>query len=268
MNYTKLYDNLINTAIRDNRVKSDTDYYELHHIIPRCLNGSDLNENLVLLTAREHFLAHWMLTKIYKNDYRLIYAFNRFSQTNKGLRGQRSRLYKYAREKYIFALKHNDEWKIKMSRTLSKLIWIKNKITGDCLRISKDSLDDFIKEGFELGRIIKNRKKHSQKGKLAMSRARQGIILSKLHKENISKSIKNRLWINNKKICKFVSKEEAETLYKDGWKKGRIKSKNTFGQNKGKKWINKDGIIKGIFPYNLMMYLESGWKLGKGIKVK
>lgn len=268
MNYIKLYDALIINSIKKNRIRLDDKYYENHHILPRCLGGNDNPENLVLLTLREHFLAHWILTKIYKNDFRLMYAFNRFNQSNRGLRGCKSRLYKYAREKYIFALKHNDEWKIKMAKSMSKLIWIKNKITGECLRISEESLDDFIKEGFELGRIIKNRKPHSQKGKLAMSKARQGIVLSKLHKENISKAIKNRLWINNKKICKFVSKEEAKNLYKCGWINGRIKSKNIFGQNKGKKWINKDGIIKGIFPHDLIMYLESGWKLGKGIKVK
>lgn len=42
-----------------------SNYYENHHIIPRSLNGSNSSENLVLLTAREHFICHWLLVKIF-----------------------------------------------------------------------------------------------------------------------------------------------------------------------------------------------------------
>ena len=38
-------------------------YKERHHIIPRSLGGEDTEENLVELTAREHFICHWLLTK-------------------------------------------------------------------------------------------------------------------------------------------------------------------------------------------------------------
>ena len=38
-------------------------YYELHHIVPRSLGGSDDKSNLVALTARQHFVAHWMLAR-------------------------------------------------------------------------------------------------------------------------------------------------------------------------------------------------------------
>ncbi len=39
-------------------------YSERHHITPRSLGGADEARNLVLLTFREHFLAHWLLTKM------------------------------------------------------------------------------------------------------------------------------------------------------------------------------------------------------------
>jgi hypothetical protein len=38
-------------------------YTESHHILPRSLGGSDAPDNLVDLTAREHFICHWLLTK-------------------------------------------------------------------------------------------------------------------------------------------------------------------------------------------------------------
>jgi len=39
-------------------------YTEKHHIIPRSLGGNNDKENLVVLTAREHFICHWLLTKM------------------------------------------------------------------------------------------------------------------------------------------------------------------------------------------------------------
>jgi hypothetical protein len=37
--------------------------HENHHVIPRSLGGSDSSSNIVALTYKEHFLAHWLLTK-------------------------------------------------------------------------------------------------------------------------------------------------------------------------------------------------------------
>ena len=72
MNYEKVYYSIINYALRKEisgqRWKGDGKYYELHHIIPRCLNGIDDKKNLVLLTPREHFICHWLLFKRFKND--------------------------------------------------------------------------------------------------------------------------------------------------------------------------------------------------------
>jgi len=62
--YTKIYNNLISIAINSNRVKSDKCYYESHHIIPTALGGSNEVKNVVLLTAREHFISHWLLWKM------------------------------------------------------------------------------------------------------------------------------------------------------------------------------------------------------------
>jgi hypothetical protein len=72
MNYQLHYDLLINRAISENRKKlKRTDeqyiYYEKHHIIPKCMVGSDEKKNLVLLSGREHFIAHKLLAKQHKN---------------------------------------------------------------------------------------------------------------------------------------------------------------------------------------------------------
>jgi hypothetical protein len=43
-------------------------YYERHHIIPKCMEGTNDWWNIVNLTFREHFLVHWLLTKMTSGD--------------------------------------------------------------------------------------------------------------------------------------------------------------------------------------------------------
>jgi len=73
MNYQKLYDKLIETRKTRELIKERG--YEIHHIIPRCLGGTDEKDNLIKLTVREHFIAHWILTKIYPNISKIHYGF-------------------------------------------------------------------------------------------------------------------------------------------------------------------------------------------------
>lgn len=72
--YTKWYFQLIFRA--QTRILPRTDYRERHHIIPKSLGGSDNSENLVPLTAREHFICHWLLTKMLTGKERspMVYA--------------------------------------------------------------------------------------------------------------------------------------------------------------------------------------------------
>lgn len=71
MNYQKIYTQIIEKA-KNRTIES---YTERHHVIPRCLGGSDDLENIVALTAREHFICHWLLSRMYPNDIRLAHAF-------------------------------------------------------------------------------------------------------------------------------------------------------------------------------------------------
>lgn len=93
MNYNKHYNLLIKKAKSEKRKKGST-YYEKHHIIPRSEGGSDLKENLVLLTAREHYLAHWLLFRENPTKQRAC-AFWRMNTKNSTLS---SRGYKEVRK--------------------------------------------------------------------------------------------------------------------------------------------------------------------------
>lgn len=59
--YQDWYDRIIDRAQNREIPKC---YTEVHHIRPRSLGGGNHPENLARLTYREHFLVHWLLTKI------------------------------------------------------------------------------------------------------------------------------------------------------------------------------------------------------------
>jgi hypothetical protein len=66
MNYLKIYCNLIRKA--ENRV-SPEGYIEKHHTFPKSIFGK--NKRIVILTAREHYIAHALLERIYIKRYGL-----------------------------------------------------------------------------------------------------------------------------------------------------------------------------------------------------
>jgi hypothetical protein len=57
--YRRWYDALMQRAV--GRVLDG--YGERHHVVPRALGGGNTASNIVALTYREHFLAHWLLPK-------------------------------------------------------------------------------------------------------------------------------------------------------------------------------------------------------------
>jgi hypothetical protein len=74
--YSKWYFDIISTA--QTRTE-DLLYFEKHHILPKSLGGKNNKENLVKLTAREHFICHWLLTKMVSNTKHRYQMWNAFS---------------------------------------------------------------------------------------------------------------------------------------------------------------------------------------------
>lgn len=95
MNYKKIYDSLITKA----KNRETLEYTEKHHVLPRCMGGSDEHSNLVRLTAREHYIAHWLLAKAYRSR-KLVFAWRSMAMDPLGKR-YTSHSFKYAREAWI-----------------------------------------------------------------------------------------------------------------------------------------------------------------------
>lgn len=83
--YTNWYYAIVNRA-KDRPKKG---YTEGHHIIPRCLGGDNSKDNLVRLTAREHFICHQLLVKMVASEHRSKLALAATKMWQKGKNQQR-----------------------------------------------------------------------------------------------------------------------------------------------------------------------------------
>jgi hypothetical protein len=117
-------------------------YCERHHIKPRSLGGSDKKSNVVLLTYREHFLAHWLLTKIFKGLAlrKMQHAFFRMSQkTSRGDgRGIAGWQYAVARRAKAASMIGNKGWAKNYQNTKGRKLSAdhREKLTGPNPKIS------------------------------------------------------------------------------------------------------------------------------------
>lgn len=78
MDYRHIYDDLVKSRQQQTTY---SEYHEIHHIIPRSEGGTNDKSNLVNLTAREHYIAHLLLAKIYSDSK--MYSAITFMQTSR-----------------------------------------------------------------------------------------------------------------------------------------------------------------------------------------
>jgi hypothetical protein len=95
MNYKKIYNNIINNAQKRSKIEG---YSEKHHIIPVCMKGMSCLKNIVKLTAREHYVCHWLLVKIYPKEWKLYFAFFQMTKKHNHERIINSRQFETARK--------------------------------------------------------------------------------------------------------------------------------------------------------------------------
>jgi hypothetical protein len=112
---------------------------ENHHVIPRCIGGTDDPLNIVRLSYREHYIAHYLLAKIY-NDDKLWFAFNMMRRVCDG----KSVLYESARKYIIAAISRCNTGRLRsesdrqlMSEQRRGMVVVKDN-TGNMFRVNVD----------------------------------------------------------------------------------------------------------------------------------
>ena len=73
--YYKQYNKLIDKCIQMESEGYPNDMYtEVHHILPKCMGGTNKKNNLVRMPVRYHIFAHIFLMKAFPNNNKLSYA--------------------------------------------------------------------------------------------------------------------------------------------------------------------------------------------------
>lgn len=156
MDYKKVYDNIIQRRIET--PISETEYGEKHHIIPRSLGGTDEPNNLVKLTAREHFICHALLAEIYESEsvewIKMNHAFMMMkaeSEDHGGHRYINSRLYELKRKDFskVMSYVQNGSKNSQYGK-----VWICNLLLEQSIRVDKSELDFYLEAGWKKGRVI------------------------------------------------------------------------------------------------------------------
>ena len=153
MNYSKIYKNIIQNRIQNPVID---DYTECHHIIPKSLGGSDNQSNLVNLLAREHFICHLLLTKIYQEGttewIKMIKAFMRmYSKNCFQHRYSNNKWYEYLRINFSKAQSLNQKGQ---NNSQYGNCWVSNLKTKECKSIKQNELQQYLNEGWIKKRII------------------------------------------------------------------------------------------------------------------
>lgn len=108
MNYNETYLSLI----EQHQVHDVGMYGEWHHIVPRCMGGTDSTENLVRISARAHYIAHLLLVKMYPGNNKLIYAANMMTWNSENTKRIGNRKYEWLRKlhKNAASLDQYERW--------------------------------------------------------------------------------------------------------------------------------------------------------------
>jgi hypothetical protein len=217
MEYAKHYNNLMIRA----KQRKLTGYKERHHVLPKCLGGGNEKDNIVELTAEEHFVAHKLLVMMHPGNSKLLYSAVSMTKGNNKQAGRScNKLYGWLKREWQLrdpwnkGKKASGEARRKMSearrgkkfgprseetkRKMSEASKGRKKSSEHCATLSR------VRTGKKL-------KPHSDetKRKIAESnrRVKQGItpayMLTPEYKQALSEQMK-RVWAERKQLSNIL----------------------------------------------------------------
>ena len=281
MNYQAIYQSIVEKA----KIRVCDCKTERHHIIPRCMGGTNDSGNLVDLTLREHYIAHQLLCRIYPENQKLWWAaWMMMNRTKRWC----SRL--YAKTRVNLVVSEATREKIRQAN-LGKIR------SPEAIEKQRNAIKPLAQT-----EEWKERTRQTHKGRpkpktddhrRKLSEANQGKPLSEERRLIIAEQQKglkqiekngHKLRIPPNQIDEYLSKG-----YTLGWEdnKQRLRtcrlgttnskesnesrSKTLMGRpspTKGKVWITDRTTTKCLPPDEITAYLESGWVLGRIIHGK
>lgn len=201
-----------------NRTKSrvSTGYTEKHHIIPKSCGGNNSKDNLVALTAKEHFICHLLLTKAVSNEYRfkMVYAFHGLkARQPKQIRYKSKleitgKLYQKLREELSLIKKSKDPWN-KGKKGL-QVAWNKGVSPSDetkqKIREARAKQDMSYRKGVSPGQEQREKISNTLKGNVPWNKGKSGTGFGNLktnpmkNPDSIKKMLETRKANKEKKL--------------------------------------------------------------------
>lgn len=189
--YKPHYEKLINRA----KTRVIEGYVEKHHIVPKCLGGSNDKSNLVKLTAEEHYVAHQLLVKMLPENKKLIHAAILMTSKSCDLKRSKNKSYgwlKKLRNESLIGHEVSEATRIKISKGhLGRVNGPRSEETKN--KISESNKGRIVSESHRKAvaeankrRIVseesKNKRretmkgfKHTEESKLKMSQSQRNI---------------------------------------------------------------------------------------------
>jgi hypothetical protein len=243
--YSKIY-----FAITSNAKQRITEgYTELHHIMPQSMGGRNDKDNLVELTAREHFICHWLLVKMTEGEDRskMLYALNGMKAENKYQQRYHTQITSRVYEKYRIEHAENHSKRMKgrpawnkgrklegieleeqRERTRNRIVDLDKRAMGQQKRIAKvlgrkDSEEAKTKKSLALKGKLKG--PMSEEKKLKRSLTQKGIPKVKTHGANVANAVLGNISINKDNTEKKVKQDTLQSYLDQGWQLGGKKRK-------------------------------------------
>jgi hypothetical protein len=180
MDYEKVY----SAICKRGQIRKLKGYVERHHIIMKSHGGSNDPSNITTLTAREHFLAHWLLARIFPKDYKTQAAFKMMADVVYGRR-------------YVPS-----------SRTIAEA------------REAAAKLDSISKLGKKKPREQVEKGANTRRGTHQTDLTKTKIVLALAGR--VRTEMVGRVTVNNGETTKMISPQEVHTYIEKGWVKGRL----------------------------------------------
>ena len=226
-------------------------YKEKHHIIPRCLGGSNSKDNLIDLYPSEHFIAHKLLAEENVNNFALVKAYWLLSNLKDGRQIQTPQEYEMIRTLYskMQSKKMKKDFVNDKDKRLSM-----GKIKGKhCYTNGEINVYAFeCPNGFRLGRTINEKQRKaldnlhkSRKGKPSWNKGKTNIYSEETKKKMGAKNIGKV----NKEHLEKLHKINKGNTYCKGKKLSEEHKKKISNSLKGKNVGAKNGMY-GKIPWN------------------
>lgn len=209
--YGKWYIALVNKA----RAQSPSGYVERHHVLPKSMGGNDAKENLVKLSARQHFIAHALLMRCTtgKSKSRMVFALMCL------LRMSNRHHVRYVPRSSTIVEAARQEYSLHISKTLRGR---PNTWTKSTSEVQKESLRKVNRE-----RVWTD----EQRQRLADScKSRTGEKRSEEGKKNLSEGAKKRFSVPHITINNGIRNTlipESKIGEYPGWVRGKVFKKRT-----------------------------------------